>query len=104
MLRLLHASLITPWHFAYLIFWECGEILFLESIPVQQGCDAVRYAGSMHLGQAAEKADVCSVRSGNTLTGTTTEFARENWVVHVGVMHVVSGANSNHFNFWRNFF
>lgn len=51
----------------------------------------------MHLGQAAGKVNVCGVCSSNILTSITHEFARENGIVHIGVIHVSSGANSNRF-------
>lgn len=73
------------------------EILFLESIPFQQNSSHARHTGSMHLGQAAGKVNVCSVCSSNILTSITNEFARENLVVHIAVIEVASGANSNHF-------
>lgn len=51
----------------------------------------------MHLGQAAGKVNVCSACSSNIPTSIANEFARENWVVHIGVIRVALGANSDHF-------
>lgn len=68
-----------------------------HSFPVEQQSCKTHWFKARFPGQTAEKVDVCSVCSSNILTSSTDEFAGEKWVVHIGVMHVPSGANSNLF-------